>query len=101
MLNLIKVKFYVFHERNESLILLCNKGKNIAVLLPPTITQHFFCNTNFLFIIVLINCATNFCVFSLLNSLPQLCFLRVIPQGTVDNNLGPDRLAGPKSLDPN
>ena len=27
--------------------------------------------------------------------------LRVIPQGTVDNNLGPDRLAGPKALDPN
>ncbi len=23
----------------------------------------------------------------------------VIPQGTVDNNLGPDRLAGPKALD--
>ncbi len=22
-------------------------------------------------------------------------------QGTVDNNLGPDRLAGPKALDPN
>ncbi len=27
--------------------------------------------------------------------------LRVIPLGTVDNNLGPDRLAGPKALDPN
>ena len=27
-------------------------------------------------------------------------FKRVIPQGTVDNNLGPDRLAGPKALDP-
>ena len=26
--------------------------------------------------------------------------LRVIPQGTVDNNLGPDRLVGPKALDP-
>ena len=26
---------------------------------------------------------------------------RVIPQGTVDNNLGPDRLAGAKALDPN
>ncbi len=26
--------------------------------------------------------------------------LRVIPQGTIDNNLGPDRLAGPKVLDP-
>ena len=25
----------------------------------------------------------------------------VIPQGTVDNNLGPDCLAGPKALDPN
>ena len=24
-----------------------------------------------------------------------------MPQGTVDNNLGPDRLAGPKALDPN
>ena len=24
-----------------------------------------------------------------------------MPQGTVDNNLGPDRLAGPKDLDPN
>ena len=27
--------------------------------------------------------------------------LRVIPQGTVYNNLGPERLAGPKALDPN
>ena len=27
--------------------------------------------------------------------------LIVIPKGTVDNNLGPDRLAGPKALDPN
>ena len=27
--------------------------------------------------------------------------IRVIPQGTVYNNLGPDRLAGPKALDPN
>ncbi len=25
----------------------------------------------------------------------------IIRQGTVDNNLGPDRLAGPKALDPN
>ncbi len=30
-----------------------------------------------------------------------LSYLRVIPQGTVNNNLGPDRLAGPKALDPN
>ena len=28
-------------------------------------------------------------------------YIRVIPQGTVDNNLGPDRLAGPKAIDPN
>ncbi len=28
-------------------------------------------------------------------------YIRVIPQGTVDNNLGPDRLAGPKALAPN
>ena len=28
------------------------------------------------------------------------CYIRVIPQETVDNNLGPDRLAGPKALDP-
>ncbi len=27
--------------------------------------------------------------------------LRVILQGTIDNNLGPDRLADPKALDPN
>ncbi len=27
--------------------------------------------------------------------------IRLIPQGTVHNNLGPDRLAGPKALDPN
>ena len=27
--------------------------------------------------------------------------IQLIPQGTVDNNLGPDRLAGPKVLDPN
>ncbi len=25
---------------------------------------------------------------------------RVIPQGTIENNLGPDRLAGAKALDP-
>ena len=30
-----------------------------------------------------------------------LLTLYFIPQGTVDNNLGPDRLAGPKALDPN
>ena len=35
----------------------------------------------------------------LINSL--LHMIRVIPQGTVDNNLGPDRLAGPKALGPN
>ena len=35
---------------------------------------------------------------SLKNKIPTI---RVIPQGTVDNNLGPDRLAGPKALDPN
>ena len=28
-------------------------------------------------------------------------YIRAIPQGTVDKNLGPDRLAGPKALDPN
>ncbi len=28
-------------------------------------------------------------------------YIRVLPQGTVDNNLGPDRLVGPKALDPN
>ncbi len=27
--------------------------------------------------------------------------IRLIPQGRVDNNLRPDRLAGPKALDPN
>ncbi len=27
--------------------------------------------------------------------------IRIIRQGTVDNNLGPERLAGPKALDPN
>ena len=27
--------------------------------------------------------------------------IRVVPQGMVDNNLGPDRLAGAKALDPN
>ncbi len=27
--------------------------------------------------------------------------IRLIPQEKVDNNLGPDRLAGPKALDPN
>ena len=27
--------------------------------------------------------------------------MRLIPLGTVNNNLGPDRLAGPKALDPN
>ncbi len=33
--------------------------------------------------------------------LSYLIIIRLIPQGTVDNNLGPDRLAGPKALDPN
>ena len=28
-------------------------------------------------------------------------YIRVIPQGTVDNNLGPDRSAGPKALETN
>ena len=27
--------------------------------------------------------------------------IRLIPQGTVDNNLGPDHLEGPEALDPN
>ncbi len=27
--------------------------------------------------------------------------IRLIPQGTVDNNLGPDHFPGPKALDPN
>ncbi len=27
--------------------------------------------------------------------------IRLIPQGKIDNNLGPDRLSGPKALDPN
>ena len=27
-----------------------------------------------------------------------ILYIRVIPQGTVDNNLGPDRLASPKAL---
>ena len=27
--------------------------------------------------------------------------IQLIPQGTVDNNLGPDRIAGPKAKDPN
>ena len=28
-------------------------------------------------------------------------YLQIIPQGTVNNNIGPDRLVGPKALDPN
>ncbi len=27
-------------------------------------------------------------------------YIRFIPQDTADNNLGPDRVAGPKALDP-
>ena len=30
-----------------------------------------------------------------------LIHIRLIPQETVDNNLRPDRLEGPKALDPN
>ena len=30
-----------------------------------------------------------------------LTYLNIIPQGTVDDNLGPDRLEGTKVLDPN
>ena len=33
--------------------------------------------------------------------LHELPTLQVISQGAVVNNLGPDRLAGPKALDPN
>ena len=31
----------------------------------------------------------------------KLSYIQVIPQGTVDNNLGPDRLADRKALDTN
>ncbi len=31
----------------------------------------------------------------------QFMLIRLIPQGTVDNNLEPDHSAGPKTLDPN
>ncbi len=30
-----------------------------------------------------------------------LYIIRLVPQGTVNNNLGPDRLAGPNALDTN
>ena len=30
----------------------------------------------------------------------SIFYIRLIPQGTVDNNLMPDRFAGPKALDP-
>ena len=33
-------------------------------------------------------------------SFSLICVIRFIPQGTVDNNLGSERLAGPKALDP-
>ncbi len=36
-----------------------------------------------------------------LNNGPHIFPIRVIPQGTIDNNLGPDCLAGTKALDPN
>ncbi len=39
---------------------------------------------------------------SILNMLEdKYNIIRLIPQGTVDNNLGPDPLADPKALDPN
>ena len=44
------------------------------------------------------------CIKSILKSIEYRIFnmdIRVIPQGTFDNNQGPDRLAGPKALDPN
>ena len=37
----------------------------------------------------------------ILKAKEMLYFIRFISQGTVDNNLGPERLAGPKALDPN
>ena len=37
----------------------------------------------------------------LLDMLISMSILRVIPQGTVKHNPGPDRLAGPKALDLN
>ena len=39
--------------------------------------------------------------FPYLQSLRKAIFFRFIPQWTVDTNLGPDRLAGTKALDPN
>ena len=30
----------------------------------------------------------------------QSIYIKIIPTGTVDNNLGQDHLAGPKALDP-
>ncbi len=35
------------------------------------------------------------------NWVPHGRVIRVIPQGTVDNNLGPDRLVDSKALNPN
>ncbi len=40
-------------------------------------------------------------IFSLIGICNQRTFIRLILQGTVDINLGPDRLAGTKALDPN
>ena len=34
-------------------------------------------------------------------SLSSTNYIQVMPQGTIDNNIGPDHLAGPKALDPN
>ena len=40
-------------------------------------------------------------IHSFIRGMIGIYYIRVIPQETVDNNLGPDRLAGPKALEPN
>ena len=52
------------------------------------------------FVLVKMNCNTLGWL-QILPTTTKTKYIRVIPQGTVDNNLGSDRLAGPKALDPN
>ncbi len=46
----------------------------------------------------MIKWALKTCIYNIVD---YLWYIRVIPQGTVDNNLVLERLAGPKALDPN
>ncbi len=54
-----------------------------------------------LFKLIVVNFDNYFFYMVCLNFPYDRSYILVIPQGTVDNNLGPGRLAGAEALDPN